>query len=287
MSRVLVVKRHECGAFMKRNNLRPITRYSSLNLRRSLGLCLLMVLVAGMWSSHLAGQNQNQSASESPKADSGNSVPTREPQPPRKLTDTDRHRLARSTKVSSSAKRDSAVVPASNEEISSIQPGQLGPTIELPPSQFAPTPPSRMLPARPGVSGQTIVFPATRANPPTITGSHLNLQPGETATERSLRLLNVIAELEQQNAELADQNARLQEELKAKEALLKKGAEQFSSARKALSLDQEEFLRLRKEINDVREKFRASERENGSLMRSLSPLLKQMLQSTDDPPLKD
>ncbi len=144
-----------------------------------------------------------------------------------------------------------------------------------------------MSPGRPLTSGANVGFPGERTVPPQITGSHLGLLPGETATERSLRLMNVVVDLEQQIAELTDMNTKLNAELKAKELKLQSGTLQINTARKELSLAAEEFQRLRKANVDLREKYRTAERENASLMRSLSPLLKQMLQSDDDPQAKD
>lgn len=140
---------------------------------------------------------------------------------------------------------------------------------------------------RPAAPGPSLLIPSERLVPPQITGSHLGLQPGETATERSLRLMTVIAELEQQNAELMEQNAKLNAELKAKETKLQSSLSQISAARKELTSAQEEFQRLRKENASLREKFRSAEQENASLMRSLSPLLKQLLQEDDDAPAKE
>lgn len=144
-----------------------------------------------------------------------------------------------------------------------------------------------MLQARPATPGLSYLFPSERTVPPQITGSHLRLQPGETATERSLRLMTVIAELEQANAELTEQNSRLWDELKAHDAKLQSATSQIAAARKELLAAQEEYQRFRKEITALREKHRVAEEENASLMRSLSPLLKQLLGDEADVSDKD
>ena len=141
--------------------------------------------------------------------------------------------------------------------------------------------------ARPATAGPAITFPAERTVPPQITGSHLGLHPGQTATERSLSLMSANAELEQENAELQALVAKLSAELKAKDAKLQSSISHISAARKEMALAQEEFQRLRKEMADLRDRFRSAEQENSSLMRSLSPLLKQILQSDDDLSTKD
>lgn len=143
------------------------------------------------------------------------------------------------------------------------------------PRAFAPPIPQ----ARPATPGPYPVLPTDRGVPPTVTGSHLGLQPGETATERSLRLMNIIAELEQLNADLREENDKLKAELKEKEAKLQAATFQMNAARKELSQASDEFKRLRKELSDLRDKIRTAEQENTSLLRSLAPLLQQMLQT--------
>lgn len=196
------------------------------------------------------------------------------------------------TPAPNATKRDSGVVPASHEEfaapISAAIPNGVPVSPELPPQNLVPSPLSpSMSSGRPLTSGANVGFPGERTVPPQVTGSHLGLLPGETATERSLRLMNVITDLEQQIAELTDINAKLNADLKAKEAKLQSGALQFNAARKELSLAAEEFQRLRKENAALRDKYRTAERENASLMRSLSPLLKQILQGDDESQAKD
>lgn len=188
--------------------------------------------------------------------------------------------------------RDSGVVQASHEEVAAPNSGMIPNGVPISPDMqsqnLVPNPLSpSMSQGRPMTSGANVGFPGDRTVPPQVTGSHLGLLPGETATERSLRLMNVITDLEQQIAELTDINAKLTADLKAKEAKLQSGALQFSAARKELSLASEEFQRMRKENAALREKYRTAERENASLMRSLSPLLKQMLQSDDESQAKD
>ena len=191
-----------------------------------------------------------------------------------------------------SVKQNSGVIQASHEEPATPAYQTMPNGVPVSPEYLPINPvPNRLSPAmplsRPQTSGANVGFPGERTVPPQITGSHLGLLPGETATERSLRLMNVITDLEQQIAELTEINDKLNADVKAKDAKLQSGAWQFNAARKELSLAGEEFQRLRKANLDLREKYRTAERENASLMRSLSPLLKQMLQSDDDPQAKD
>lgn len=292
---------------MNRNDPRPTTRSLKHDLRRSLGLWLLIALAVGTCSSRLAGQNATPPTYQSPNVVTETPATNRSSQPARKITtpNLDRWRMPRpsssaaptigstrsqkpASATSNPTKRDVAVQPASHEELSGTTPGNFGLSPDVSSGNLVPSPlPPMMSYARPAAPGPSFLFPSERTVPPQITGSHLGLHPGETATERSLRLMAVIAELEEQNAQLVEQNAKLNAELKAKEAKLQSGTLQFSAARKELSLATEEFQRLRKTNTDLREKLQSAEHENGSLMRSLSPLLKQILQSEADPPTKD
>ena len=291
---------------MKRNNGRAIPHWLAPALRRSLELCTIIALVAGVWSSHLAGQNIPPPTKDNPNSASDKSAQNRSapPSDERPLTKVDRSRMARysaapagnssrspnqDSEAKSAAKRD-GVRQASHEAENWNPSKDLGfpPGVPaVPPGPYIPNPSAMMSPSRLGVSGQGIVSPSDRLTPPTIKGSLLNLQPGETATARSLRLMKVIVELEDQIAEMAEQIADLQSQLKTREAQLQRGTDQISDTRKSLKLDQEEFQRLRKENNDLREKFRNAERENLSLMRSLSPLLKQLLHREDEAATKE
>lgn len=264
---------------------------------------MCLALAIGLWTSRLAGQNPTPTyqspnvVTDSPKKSSALKLdrsrapnldrwksprPSLAPAP--SITSTNAKKPAAA--VATPAPSGSGVVPASHEELVTtpaipplghdLQPGVV-PT---------PLPPS-MLQARPAMPGPSYLFPSERTVPPQITGSHLRLQPGETATERSLRLMTVIAELEQANAELTEQNARLRDELKAHDAKLQSATSQIAAARKELLAAQEEYQRFRKEITALREKHRVAEEENASLMRSLSPLLKQLLGDEADASIKD
>lgn len=288
---------------MSRNNARLSIRSWGQRWGRSLGVWLCLALAVGLWTSRLAGQNAPPTyqspnvVSESPKKSSPLKLdrsrapnldmwksPRRSAAPAPSITSTN---AKKSTATSgNSVPRSSGVVPASHEQLSTspVNP-PIGP--DLPPGAVPdPLPPS-MLQARPATPGPSFLFPTERTVPPQITGRHLGLQPGETATERSLRLMTVIAELEQTTADLTEQNARLKEELKAKDAKLQSATSQIAAARKELLAAQDEFQRLRKEITTLRDKHRVAEEENASLMRSLSPLLKQLLGDEGEASNKD
>lgn len=293
---------------MSRNDRRPTTRSLPHRLRRSQGVWLLIALVLGLgtWSSRLSGQNAASSTDQSPNVVTDTPAPNRSSSIKKTITpNLDRFRTPRPSSAAAptvgstrsqkpgastanSNKRDGVVQQASHEELSDTAPGNFGISPDVPSKNVVPSSlPPMTSQIRPAVPGPTFAFPQGRTVPPQITGSHLGLQPGETATERSLRLVSTIADLEEQIAQLAEQNAKLNAELKARDAKLQSSTALISGARKELSLATEEFQRLRKEIADLRAKFQSAERENAALMRSLSPLLKQILQSDDDPPMPD
>lgn len=285
---------------MSRNNAKLSIRSWGQRWIRSLKAWLCLALAVGLWTSRLAGQNAPPTyqspniVSESPKKSSPlkfersrtpnldmwkSPRPSAAPAPSITSTNANKSTAAQGNSVP----RSSGVVPAAHEEFSTNP--SIAPDL---PRDAVPVPlPPSMLQARPATPGPSFLFPTERTVPPQITGRHLGLQPGETATERSLRLMTVIAELEQTTAELTEQNARLKEELKAKDAKLQSATSQIAAARKELLAAQDEFQRLRKEITTLRDKHRVAEEENASLMRSLSPLLKQLLGDEGEASNKD
>ena len=188
-----------------------------------------------------------------------------------------------SDRTRAAPRRDNLVVPASHmEEASAIAPAAgfgIAPeaqSVETNPKTSPFTSRTRAV-----MPGPSIVLPLNRAGPPSITGSHLRLQPGETATERSLRLMTIVTELDQKNADLVEQHTALTARLKQCEDQLSDGAREMKSARKELSLMRDEVERLRTNLTDVRKMFRVAEQENAALVKSLGPLLEQLLDGGD------
>ena len=302
---------------MSRNKRSPTTtrllNYSPLRWR---GTWFVLALVMGGWDSGLSGQNAATPTERSSNVSAPGLPPSnRAANVVRRNTSTNTsaqngktfaQRISRPFAAAgpsaepsrrfetpyrtlpSGLKQDSAVVPAAHQEDSPTSPEQFGMTPELLPegarSNSSPPTISR---TRPVTMGAGLTIPTDRPRPPAVIGSHLGLQPGETATERSLRLMTIISELEQQNAELAEQNAKMSSELKNKDAKLQAATTQINAARKELAHTNEEFQRLKKEVAELRERFRAAEDETSSLIRSLSPLLQQMLAGDDDPQSKE
>lgn len=262
---------------MNRNDLRLTTWRKSLAIVQTCGRWSLCAVLLVLGASQLAGDTAAPATRES-RSPTRRFIPAAKP-----FVKSSQSRAPSPAQP----QRDAAVTPASHEEFAAPPPSNYGISPDVVPSQPLPPHPNNGALARPAAPGPSLVFPMQRTVPPQVTGSHLKLQPGETATEFSLRLLADNAGLTEQNAWQTSEIARLTAELKAKDAKLQTGATQINAARKELAQATAEFHRLRKEIGDLREKIRAAEGESASLMRSLSPLLKQILQNEDDPLTND
>lgn len=264
---------------MNRNDSRPTTHWKSFTIVQTCGRWSLCAVLLALGASRLAGDTA--------------APATRDTRPPARRFIPAAKPFAKSpqartpTTAAAQPQRDTAVTPASHEELATPPPSNYAISPDVAPNQTLPLPSNHGALARPAAPGPSLVFPMERTVPPQVTGRHLKLQPGETATEYSLRLLTENAALVEQNAWLASENARLTAELKAKDAKLQSGANQINAARKELLQATTEFQRLRKVISDLHEKNRVAEGESASLMRSLSPLLKQILQDEDDPLTND
>ncbi len=260
---------------------------------RLLWLTGSFVLAIGLCSTHLAGQNQRSTYSNPNVVNDDSSVRARLGSRPNTSISTLRKISRPTTSAPPAAKRDSAVTPAAFQE----DPNGVAPAIGFEPSTassgaFPPAVPpadtrTTSLPTflsrkKQAASSPIGAYPQDRGSFPSITGSHLGLQPGETATERSLRLMTIIEELEQELTHLTEINAKQAAEIKDKDAKLLEAVNQMKAARKEMTLARDEFERLRKEITTARDKFRFAEQENNSLMRSLAPLIQQMLNGENE-----
>ena len=128
---------------------------------------------------------------------------------------------------------------------------------------------------------QMFVAPSERGTPPSIRGSQLQLQPGETATERSMRLMTMLLESERQNEELRAQQADLLTRNKEGQDQLLAAAREIRSARKELTTARDDLGRLRNDVQSLRERVRASDKEHAAVLQSMGPLLQQLLESED------
>jgi hypothetical protein len=122
-------------------------------------------------------------------------------------------------------------------------------------------------------------LPTERVVPPTILGSHLGLQPGETATERSLRLMSAVGELERQVDALGSQNAELNLHISQRDDQLLLAIREIRAARKEVASARDELERLRQQVKALQLKVGDAERDNAALLQTMSPLLLKLLEA--------
>lgn len=130
-------------------------------------------------------------------------------------------------------------------------------------------------------------FPTERMRPPTIMGSHLGLQPGETATERSLRLMSAVGELERQVESLDQRNSELNQHIKQRDDQLLLAIREIKSARKEVTSARDELEHLRQQVEALQDKVRDAERDNAALLQTMAPLLQKLLESDGTTPPTD
>ena len=122
-----------------------------------------------------------------------------------------------------------------------------------------------------------------RVGPPTILGSHLGLQPGETATERSLRLMSAVGDLERQVEALDQRNAEQSQLIKQRDEQLLLAIREIKTARKEVSSARDELEHLRQQVKALQDKVRDAERDNAALLQTMAPLLQKLLDSNGNP----
>lgn len=147
-----------------------------------------------------------------------------------------------------------------------------------PPSNETPAHPLLFPKAKPlPLPAPGVVFPTDRGQPPSILGSHLGLLPGETATERSLRLMNAIGELERQLDSFGQRNAELNQTVKQRDEQLLLAIREIRAARKEVSNARDELEHLRLQVKTLQDKVRDAERDNAALLQTMAPLLQKLL----------
>lgn len=155
-----------------------------------------------------------------------------------------------------------------------------------PPDPLPGVPGPSLIPHRqPVVSGGN--FPTDRGSPPMILGNHLRLSPGETATERSMRLMTTIGELERQLDALGQQSAEQNQLLKHRDDQLLLAIREIRSARKEVATAKDELERLRQQVQLLQDKVRDAERDNAALLQTMAPLLQRLLESDGTSGLPD
>lgn len=123
--------------------------------------------------------------------------------------------------------------------------------------------------------------PTDRTAPPSVLGNHLGLRPGETATERSLRLMSAIGDLERQLEDALQVNASLSHQIQQRDEKLQLAVREIRAARKDVAAAKEEVERLKREIDDLSEKVRSAESDNAAVLQTIAPLLQQLIESDE------
>jgi hypothetical protein len=122
-------------------------------------------------------------------------------------------------------------------------------------------------------------FPTERVGPPMILGSHLGLLPGETATERSMRLMSAVGDLERQVQALDQRNTEQSQLIKQRDDQLLLAIREIKSARKEIITARDELEHLRQQVRALQDKVRDAERDNAALLQTMAPLLQKLLDS--------
>lgn len=126
-----------------------------------------------------------------------------------------------------------------------------------------------------------MMTPPPIGNVPTVHGALIGLRPGEAAAERAIQYQMMITNLERENQELRQQQSLLQAKLKEREEQLLTAIREIQSARKEVGTARVDLDRLKVDVQSLREKARVSEKEHESLLRSMGPLLQQLLEGND------
>ena len=123
--------------------------------------------------------------------------------------------------------------------------------------------------------------PTDRGVQPPFRGSITGLNFGETPVERLIQMQTSMREMEQQNDELRQLNAGLQNRIKEREEQMLAAVREIKVARKELALAKTDLERSKKELQNLQDRVRTAEREHAAVLRSMGPLLQQLLESDD------
>lgn len=125
-------------------------------------------------------------------------------------------------------------------------------------------------------------YPTERLQVPSIIGSHLGLLPGETATERSMRLMNLINDRDQQIDGLSQRNSELSQMVKQRDDQLLLAIREIKSTRKDVQSAKDELESLRQQVKALQEKVHGADRDNAALIQTMAPLLQKLLESDNN-----
>jgi polyhydroxyalkanoate synthesis regulator phasin len=125
-------------------------------------------------------------------------------------------------------------------------------------------------------------YPTERLQAPSILGSHLGLLPGETATERSIRLMNLINDRDHQIDGLSQRNSELSQMVKQRDDQLLLAIREIKSTRKEVQTARDELEYLRQQVKALQEKVHGADRDNAALIQTMAPLLQKLLESNNN-----
>jgi hypothetical protein len=137
---------------------------------------------------------------------------------------------------------------------------------------------------------QTAVYAANGtgapANRPTVTGAPLNLQPGETLTERSLELARKRSITEEEKLALTTHAQYLRTQVEERDRLLLAAEKEVRAAADEVTQTRSDLQHQRQELGKLRERLRSVETDNAATLRSIITWLERVLESEkkDSPP---
>jgi hypothetical protein len=150
--------------------------------------------------------------------------------------------------------------------------------------------PKLVSPAAPAPAGGKVVQASLEVQQaPTITGSQLQLRPGETAADRAVELTQKLLAAEEEKKALTLRAQQLEsalqnteKSLQDKERALAQTGEEIQAASIAVARTQADLQHWRQEIVGLRERLRSAEKENLVTLQSVAACLEQLLE-TDRP----
>jgi hypothetical protein len=130
-------------------------------------------------------------------------------------------------------------------------------------------------------AGPVIATPMVQNVAPNIQGMYVGANSREANVERIVRLENTKMDLERENEELRQLNSGLQSRVKETQDQLLTVAREFQTAKRELISAGNDLKRLRSDLLNLNEKIRVAQKEHSDVLKSMGPLLQQLLESDD------
>ena len=110
---------------------------------------------------------------------------------------------------------------------------------------------------------------------PAIAGTHLNLMPGQTATERALELAQKLNAADGENESLTHRIQELEVAVDDREKAIRQASEEIRATREELAEAREEIEQRTKDLAALRQKLRDADEENAIALETALTLLQQ------------